>query len=49
MAFGTLIFQAQPLMEVTSSEFCSTEHNDNNGQQQPGIVVDFNSKCNSYK
>ena len=33
-------------MDVTSSEFCFAEHNDDNGWQQPGRVVKFNVKCN---
>jgi len=33
-------------MDVTSSEFYLAEHDDDNGQQQPGIVVNFNVKCN---
>jgi len=31
-----------------SSEFYLTEHDDDNGQQQPGIAVEFNVKCNDY-
>jgi len=33
-------------MDVTSSEYYLAEHNDDNGQQQPGIVVEFTVKCN---
>ena len=33
-------------MDIMSSEFYLAEHDDNNGQQQPGIVVEFNVKCN---
>ena len=33
-------------MDVMISEFHLTEHDDDNRQQQPGIVVEFNVKCN---